>query len=209
MAAFLPWHRYFLTLYEKSLRECGYTGNMMYWNWVADSAHPSQASVFSPTTGFGGNGNQASTQWGTNCVQNGPFSTLQLRYWNEEVRPHCLLRIFEPGYPEYNITEMYGDNYSPAVMAQVNAETTFAGFSNYLENGPHTAVHSGVGNLNGDMGPQSSSPNGKSLGQPHVPTLSKSPNSQVPTRSALLPPPYTSGPALVFLAEAEPHRPDL
>ena len=31
----------------------------------------------------------------------------------------------------------------------------------YLENGPHTAVHSGVGNLSGDLGPQSSSPNGK------------------------------------------------
>ncbi|KAK0613560.1 hypothetical protein B0T14DRAFT_539375 [Immersiella caudata] len=159
VAAFLPWHRYFLALYEASLATCGYLGPAMYWDWVADSSAPSRAAVFSPTTGFGGNGNQTSNQWGTNCVLDGPFKTLQLRYWNEEVRPHCLLRIFEPGHPEFNITEMYGDNYSPAVMAQVNAETTFQGFAHFLENGPHTAVHSGVGNLGGDMGPQSSSPN--------------------------------------------------
>ncbi|KAK4211753.1 hypothetical protein QBC37DRAFT_426191 [Rhypophila decipiens] len=162
VAAFLPWHRYFLTLYETSLRQCGYTGNMMYWDWVADSAKPSKAKVFDPTTGFGGNGNQTSSVWGTKCVLTGPFSKssgFTLRYWNDQVRPHCLLRMFEPGYPEYNITEMYGDNYSPSVMASVNAETTFDGFANYLENGPHTAVHSGVGNLDGDMGPQSSSPN--------------------------------------------------
>ena len=163
VAAFLPWHRYFITLYEASLTTCGYSGPAMYWDWVASSSAPSKAAVFSPTTGFGGNGNQTSSQWGTNCVLDGPFKTLQLRYWNEEVDPHCLLRIFEPGYPELNITEMYGDNYSPAVMAQVNAETTFHGFAHYLEDGPHTAVHSGVGNLGGDMGPQSSSPNGGSF----------------------------------------------
>jgi len=134
----------------------------MYWDWVADSSAPSKAKVFSPTTGFGGKSNQTgtSTEWGTKCVLDGPFKPpFQLQYWNQDVRPHCLMRIFEPGYPEYNITEMHGDNYSPAVMAQVNAETTFNGFANHLENGPHTAVHSGVGNLDGDMGPQSSSPN--------------------------------------------------
>lgn len=54
---------------------------------------------------------------------------------------------------------MSGDNYSPAVMADVNAQTSYADFANYLENGPHAAVHFGVGSNDGDVGPQSSSPN--------------------------------------------------
>ncbi len=132
-----------------------------YWDWVADSSAPSKAKVWDPVTGFGGNGNQTLTTWGTNCVLNGPFATLQLKYWNTEVRPHCLLRVFEPGYPEYGIIEMLGANYSPQVMATVNAETTYDGFRNAFENGPHGAVHQGVGNFAGDMGPQLSSPNGK------------------------------------------------
>lgn len=163
VAAFLPWHRYFLTLYEQSLQQCGYTGNILYWDWVAaaDTKKPSKSAVFDPTTGFGGNGNVSSTDWANKCVLDGPFKkgSLSLRYWNLEVRPHCLIRVFEPGYPEYNITEMIADNYNSAALAYVNAETTFENFANALENGPHAAVHQGVGNFDGDMGPQSSSPN--------------------------------------------------
>ena len=60
------------------------------------------------------------------------------------------------------MVEMLGANYSPDVIASVNMETTYDGFRNYLENGPHGAVHQGVGNFGGDMGPQTSSPNGQS-----------------------------------------------
>lgn len=131
-----------------------------YWDWVTDSAAPSKAKVWDPITGFGGNGNQSSTAWGTNCVLDGPFKDLQLRYWNLDVRPHCLLRVFEPGYPEGGVIEMLGDNYSPQAMVPVNAETTYDGFRTLFENGPHGAVHQGVGGFAGDMGPQLSSPNG-------------------------------------------------
>ncbi|KAL0567485.1 hypothetical protein V5O48_014510 [Marasmius crinis-equi] len=35
---FLPWHRYFLRLYEKALQEeCGYRGMNPYWNWTLDA----------------------------------------------------------------------------------------------------------------------------------------------------------------------------
>lgn len=34
VASFLPWHRYFLHVYEKALREeCNYRGNLTYWDW--------------------------------------------------------------------------------------------------------------------------------------------------------------------------------
>jgi tyrosinase len=80
VAAFLPWHRYFIMLYEEALVTCGYSGPAMYWDCVASSSTPSKAAVFSPTTSFGGNGDQASDEWGTNCVLDGPFKTLQLRW---------------------------------------------------------------------------------------------------------------------------------
>jgi tyrosinase len=117
--------------------------------------------VWDPVTGFGGNGNQTSTTWGTNCVLDGPFVDLRLRYWNADVRPHCLLRVFEPGAPEFGTIPLLGHLYTPAVMARVNAETTYEGFSRELENGPHGAVHQGVGSFTGDVGPQRSSPNGE------------------------------------------------
>ncbi|KAK4448376.1 hypothetical protein QBC34DRAFT_352975 [Podospora aff. communis PSN243] len=166
VAAFLPWHRYLIVLYEKELQACGYTGNAMYWDWVADSGAPSKAAVFDPVTGFGGNGTiePSNDDWvTTSCVKNGPFANLQLKYWNSDERPHCLQRWWEARYegpdsPE-PIAEMKGDYYSPAVMAQVNAENVFSEFSNRLENEPHAAVHLGVGGVAGDMGPQSSSPN--------------------------------------------------
>ncbi|KAH6856124.1 monooxygenase [Chaetomium sp. MPI-CAGE-AT-0009] len=157
--AFLPWHRYFVHVYEEALHECGYTGNAMYWDWVADSQAPASAAVWDPVTGFGGNGNMSSTEWGTQCVLDGPFTGLRPVYWNNAVSPHCLLRMFEPGYPEGGVPEMLGANYSPSVIDSIKMETTFDGFRHNLENFPHGAVHQGVGGFGGDMGPQSSSPN--------------------------------------------------
>ena len=36
-ASFLPWHRYFLHIYESTLRsKCGYEGGLVYWDWTLD-----------------------------------------------------------------------------------------------------------------------------------------------------------------------------
>jgi tyrosinase len=56
---FLPWHRWFLNLFDKKLRStCGYTGPTPYWDWTLDAADPFRAPVFdgNPITGFGGTG---------------------------------------------------------------------------------------------------------------------------------------------------------
>ncbi|KJK76587.1 hypothetical protein H634G_08175 [Metarhizium anisopliae BRIP 53293] len=54
----LPWHRYFLSLYEKALRdECGYQGHQPYWDWSRSAADPLNASIFDGTdTSLGSNG---------------------------------------------------------------------------------------------------------------------------------------------------------
>lgn len=44
---FLPFHRYYLHLYERALRtECGYTGAQPYWDWTLSYADVRKASVF-------------------------------------------------------------------------------------------------------------------------------------------------------------------
>ena len=136
----------------RKLTSCG-----RYWDWVADSGNPSAAKVFDPVTGFGGNGTS------NTCLADGPFKDLKPAYWNGEPRnlewtPACLARVWERGSP--GVPDMLGDAYGPAVMERINAITDFDDFRRDLEGGPHSAVHRGVGGLDGDMGLQSSSPNG-------------------------------------------------
>jgi len=55
---FLPWHRWFVYQFTKSLRdECGYKGVAPYWDWTLDSADVYGSSFFkesSPVSGLGG-----------------------------------------------------------------------------------------------------------------------------------------------------------
>jgi tyrosinase len=92
-----------------------------------------------------------------NCVQDGPFANIRLRYSDTEVRPHCLRRQFMEGFPESGLQEMIGFAYDDNVVAGLFTHTTYASFRFALEGGPHGAVHAGVG---GDLG-RNSSTNGK------------------------------------------------
>ncbi|KAK5989404.1 Tyrosinase-like protein orsC [Cladobotryum mycophilum] len=54
----LPWHRYFVNLYEKALREeCGYKGYQPYWDWSKYAVNPEGSSIFDGSKfSFGSNG---------------------------------------------------------------------------------------------------------------------------------------------------------
>ncbi|KAK3346516.1 tyrosinase-like protein [Lasiosphaeria hispida] len=43
---FFTWHRYFIHAYEKRLQECGYNGNLPYWEWGYDVNSPRDSPVF-------------------------------------------------------------------------------------------------------------------------------------------------------------------
>ncbi|KAF7173843.1 hypothetical protein CNMCM6106_007945 [Aspergillus hiratsukae] len=90
---FLAWHRYFIFQFEEALRnECGYTGDLPYWNWPADTNDMSASPVFDGSdTSMSGNGayiaNKSDIQLtlgnypivylpagtGGGCVTSGPF----------------------------------------------------------------------------------------------------------------------------------------
>lgn len=55
-AAFLPWHRLFLSTFDVNIRSrCNYTEAMPYWDWSIDSQAPEASPVWSPNA-FGGTG---------------------------------------------------------------------------------------------------------------------------------------------------------
>jgi tyrosinase len=156
VAAFLPWHRYFVQVYEQALQECGYTGTAMYWDWAADSSAITQSTVWHPVTGFGGNGTGPPQGNGNTAprVMDGPFKDYEPRYWSRDVQPHGLCRnwvVGIPGNPDQ--MDLNAHRYTPAAVQFVMDQTNFPNFTYELENGPHSAVHFGVGGGGPRMGP--------------------------------------------------------
>ncbi|KAF3063763.1 Tyrosinase [Daldinia childiae] len=155
VASFLPWHRYFVHVYEQALKECGYTGAVAYWDWTLDSDDTSKSSIWDPVTGVGGNGdpNNTITIDGSTskCVSDGPFKDLRPAYITDTLVPHCLRRNFNNGTEQ--IGNMFSEAYTPEAIAKINAFSDYDNFHNELEGGPHGAIHSSVA---GDMMPATS-----------------------------------------------------
>ncbi|OHW94339.1 monooxygenase [Colletotrichum incanum] len=168
VAQFLPWHRYFVHVYETALRdECNYGGPMTYWDWTLDSDDMSKSPVFSSdaTTGFGGNGLNGGWVSPTRpnpltmCVIDGAFANFTVSYFETTARSHCLNRGFNNGVG-VTAGQYEGDLYSQAkVSSIIENSSNFSTFATALEADPHGAIHSAVG---GDLFP-STSPNGESL----------------------------------------------
>ncbi|KAG9230673.1 hypothetical protein BJ875DRAFT_537007 [Amylocarpus encephaloides] len=160
VAQFLPWHRYFIHVYEAALKDCGYTGVAMYWDWAKASAAPASDPVWSLTAGFGGNGNTSTPNVPMSRCIDGPLKTLRPTYYGETVRSHCVLRDFVAAIPQADppLQEMIGWQYSQEVIDGIlSSNPTFFTFHSALEGGPHGVVHAGIaGWSNGDMGPLTS-----------------------------------------------------
>ncbi|KAH8886663.1 Di-copper centre-containing protein [Thozetella sp. PMI_491] len=91
-ANFLSWHRYYLWIYEKAMREeCGYTGAHPYWNWDRYASDPANSPLF--------NGNASSMSSGSShmdaCVDSGPFADMVVNLGpgkSLQSNPRCLVR---------------------------------------------------------------------------------------------------------------------
>ncbi|KAF9054157.1 hypothetical protein BJ165DRAFT_1337324 [Panaeolus papilionaceus] len=173
---FLPWHRYFLQLYEKNLREeCSYKGVMPYWNWSLDVDNGrkfSDSPVFSgdPRIGFGGDGvpgtytppddptggnRIVTTGFYHGCVEDGAFANLTLQIGpGQNVGPHCLTRGID------NIVA--SQTLSSAAVGRAMAMPEFESFRTEIEGQPvmngsrtHDSGHISIG---GEMSNFYSSP---------------------------------------------------
>ncbi|KAK1963248.1 Di-copper centre-containing protein, partial [Colletotrichum sublineola] len=137
-AAFLPWHRRFISVYEKYLREkCSYTGALPYWDWTLDWENFLESPVFSNVTGFGGNGN-SSAPLGVgegHCVTDGPFADLRPLYYESQTQPHCLSRGF---------TDFPGKNVNPEAVEKCLGQKNYDAFFLAVEKGPHDMAPDGI-----------------------------------------------------------------
>ena len=138
-AGFLPWHRYFVHVYETALRkECNYTGVMTYWDWTLDWADFRNAPIWDPSIGFGGDGGKHAPQsvGQGRCVTDGPFAGLEALYNNRRLESHCLSR----GFPGPSEMKRWTNGLQPRLVEEVMALEDYQDFYLELENGPHLAI---------------------------------------------------------------------
>ncbi|KAL2217410.1 hypothetical protein M432DRAFT_516476, partial [Thermoascus aurantiacus ATCC 26904] len=141
-AAFLAWHRYFLHIYEKALRnQCGYPGHLTYWDWSLDWEDITKAPIWDPVIGFGGNGNESDAESiHGHCVTDGPFARLEVLYVEQIPYPHCLSRDFARGD---NLTR-FSLVVMPAALEELLNIPDYATFNLAVENVPHLSIPRGV-----------------------------------------------------------------
>ncbi|ORY04995.1 Di-copper centre-containing protein [Basidiobolus meristosporus CBS 931.73] len=124
---FFPWHRYYIRLFESALQRINPDIVLPYWDWSIDSQAPEESEIFK---WFGGNG-----QGPLQCVTDGPFANWRFRTPND----HCLRREFNGGD---KILAIYS---SEALNNMINTINNYDRFRDLIENGPHAAVHRGIG----------------------------------------------------------------
>ncbi|KAK1235771.1 hypothetical protein PQX77_000990, partial [Marasmius sp. AFHP31] len=175
---FLPWHRFFIHLFEKALQdECGYLGTNPYWNWTADISDGMDSfvasPVFDPVYGFGGNGEDipgylgqfgnltnfpgwtAEAVTGGGCITDGPFASYNLSVGPGPINntERCIQRSFSSAF-------IY--TMSDEAVANATRHPNFEAFRIDLEGWPvtptarpHDGVHMALG---GDMTDSYSAP---------------------------------------------------
>ncbi|KAH7007646.1 putative tyrosinase [Ilyonectria destructans] len=175
----LPWHRYFVWLYEKALRdECRYQGYQPYWDWSKYLENPQDSSVFDGSAySLGGNGKAIShgptnitmaggappaisylsaPGSGGGCVVGGPFSNYTLLLDAKNEGASTPIQIFDTtrclvrDFVESTLKEK--NSYQNVTGLIVNSEDIHA-FRAGLEadNGVHRGGHEFVGGENNNL----------------------------------------------------------
>lgn len=134
VAAFLPWHRQFLSIFENLLRkECNYNASLPYWDFAMDSQAPERSPVFAKNA-FGGNGGH------NGCLTDGAFTDWKSTF--PQKKP-CITR-------QYNMNSEYGPlmgvQYSPLqIEYMLLYYKKFGDFGKVIEEHPHNMAHYGIG----------------------------------------------------------------
>ncbi|ETS85044.1 hypothetical protein PFICI_03069 [Pestalotiopsis fici W106-1] len=131
VAQFLPWHRYYVHVFESMLRdECSYAGPMTWWNEPLDAGHFSTSPVFGADT-FGSAPLKTSDNQGT-CIDDGAFSNLTLHIGGER----CLSRA---------VDETATTQCSTDFVNSCNSNNKYSDMESCSEFGPHGYGHNGIG----------------------------------------------------------------
>ncbi|KXT07743.1 hypothetical protein AC579_4702 [Pseudocercospora musae] len=144
-ASFLPWHRWTLHQWEKTMRHhCGFTGHVPYWDWTLDWMDLANSSIWDPDSGFGGNGNPSGeiTVGNGTCVEDGPFAHLLPIMYNHTYITHCLSRGFSGADTPRKID---GHWYSPEAIGRIMRQESYEDFKWDVEFRLHNTMHPSIG----------------------------------------------------------------
>jgi tyrosinase len=157
---FLPFHRYFLYIWENTLREeCGYNGTQPWWDWTLDEPDKNGtfelSPIFDPVLGFGGNGKlvpdlRRRGQLKASCIETGPWAKYQLHLGadtNLNDNPRCLIRDFWEVLAENSSSNKVISDLLNLPTYEKFSELDFAAGRGFEEDGggPHTTGHIGIG----------------------------------------------------------------
>ncbi|KAM0144229.1 hypothetical protein ACHAO1_000512 [Botrytis cinerea] len=153
-AGFLPWHRYFIHLYEQALKgQCNYTGYLSYWDWELDWSDIEISPIWDSEDGFGGDGTGDLSVGEGRCVIDGPFANMTLFYYEDIEQEHCLSRGFRHGSEK---DQFVTSRLHPSSLQKAFNFPDYRGFNLALEDGAHRAIPAF---LQGEFG-SFTSPNG-------------------------------------------------
>ncbi|KAH6659445.1 hypothetical protein BKA67DRAFT_652674 [Truncatella angustata] len=140
-AAFLPYHRYLLYVYERQLKDvCGYNGNLPYWDWTLDWQDLAASPVFTNTSGLGSISGIDSP-----CVNDGPLNDLSLPYYDGEY-PNCIWRALPVHRVAQNSSKqvLSEDSLSPAAVDKLLLQNTYDEFLLELQKNAKVYIPNGI-----------------------------------------------------------------
>jgi len=140
---FLPWHRYYLKVFETLLRnECGYTGPMTWWDETKDAGNFHNAVLFTNTAYFGHAVLKTASGQGT-CITSGAFANTVL-----DIGPgqgngaHCLSRA---------VDESLSAAITQSFVNQCNSYSNYTDMWKCNFYGPHAYGHDAMGAVMSDV----------------------------------------------------------
>ncbi|KAI8816851.1 uncharacterized protein EV422DRAFT_500751 [Fimicolochytrium jonesii] len=146
---FLPWHRIFISLYERALiRHCGWDEGIPFWDWSHDSQSPETSILWSarfygrPTPSTPGSSPDSSPS-SSHFIGASNFTHL-FATWPS---PHPIDRNWVQG-PQGTLIPA---TFSPVELEMITGMARYGLFRSFLETLPHNLVHSGVGGDGGDF----------------------------------------------------------
>ncbi|ORY68415.1 uncharacterized protein BCR38DRAFT_334658 [Pseudomassariella vexata] len=133
---FLPWHRYYLNIYESILRdECSYAGPMPWWDETKDAGSFANSPLFTDQW-FGRAPLKTADGQGT-CITSGAFAGLTLHIGpGSGNSDHCLSRAVDESATQYCSSDF---------VAQCATNSNYTNYEKCNELGPHAYGHNGLG----------------------------------------------------------------
>ncbi|KXN72123.1 Di-copper centre-containing protein, partial [Conidiobolus coronatus NRRL 28638] len=141
---FLPWHRYFLQLFQEMIWQVDPSVVVPYWDWTKDSQEPHKSPIFTDEF-IGGNGKK---QYGYE-LQNGFMANWEVNYPNT----HKIKRCFRKNVNNTLVVSEEIDPWpSPILMnSLMNTNKDYSSFARDAEL-YHGYVHVSTGGEGAEMG---------------------------------------------------------